>query len=335
MNKLISDLQQKIDNKTKPLGALGELEKLALQIGSIQNTLNPKLSNPTILVFAADHGIEGVSAYPSKVTAQMVLNFLQEGAAINVFCQQHDIAIKVIDAGVNYDFESQSELIDAKIAKGSKNYLHDSAMTMAELNLCFDKSSEIIESVFQGDCNIIGFGEMGIGNTSSASLIMSQLTEIPLSLCVGRGTGLNDEQLQHKLQQLTLAQNRHSNLTDPKQILATFGGFEIAQICGAMLAAYQKNMLLMIDGFIASAAFLVAQHIEPKIQQNAIFCHLSDESGHKLLLKYLKAKPLLQLGMRLGEGTGCAVAYPIINSAVSFLNNMASFDSAGVSNAKN
>ncbi|MEN8218931.1 MAG: nicotinate-nucleotide--dimethylbenzimidazole phosphoribosyltransferase [Pseudomonadota bacterium] len=337
MNTLISALQQKIDNKTKPLGALGELEKLALQIGSIQNTLNPKLSNPTILVFAGDHGIaiEGVSAFPSEVTAQMVFNFLQAGAAINVFCQQHDIAINVIDAGVNYDFEPQSQLIDAKIAKGSKNYLHDSAMTMAELNLCFDKSSEIVETVFQGGCNIIGFGEMGIGNTSSASLIMSQLSGIPLENCVGRGTGLNDEQLQHKLEQLTLAQNRHPNLTQPKEILATFGGFEIAQICGAMLAAYQKNMLLMIDGFIASAAFLVAQHIEPKIQQNAIFCHLSDESGHKLLLEYLNAKPLLQLGMRLGEGTGCAVAYPIINSAVSFLNNMASFDSAGVSNAKN
>ena len=172
---------------------------------------------------------------------------------------------------------------------------------------------------------------MGIANTSSASLIMSQLSGIPLENCVGRGTGLNDQQLQHKLELLTQAQNRHPNLTQPKEILATFGGFEIAQICGAMLAAYQKNMLLMIDGFIASAAFLVAQHIEPKIQQNAIFCHLSDESGHKLLLDYLNAKPLLQLGMRLGEGTGCAVAYPIINSAVTFLNNMASFDSAGVS----
>jgi nicotinate-nucleotide--dimethylbenzimidazole phosphoribosyltransferase len=324
-------LQEKINNKTKPLGALGQLETLALQIGSIQNTLNPKLSNPTILVFAADHGIEGVSAYPSEVTAQMVLNFLQGGAAINAFCQQHDIAIKIIDAGVNYDFQSQAQLIDAKIAKGTKNYLHEMAMTMAELNLCFDKASEIVETVFQRDCNIIGFGEMGIANTSSASLIMSQLSAIPLNLCVGKGTGLNDEQLQHKLELLTQAQNRHPNLTQPKEILATFGGFEIAQICGAMLAAYQKNMLLMIDGFIASAAFLVAQHIEPKIQQNAIFCHLSDESGHKLLLDYLNAKPLLQLGMRLGEGTGCAVAYPIINSAVTFLNNMASFDSAGVS----
>ena len=324
-------LQDKINNKTKPLGALGELEKLALQIGSIQNTLNPKLSNPTILVFAADHGIEGVSAFPSEVTAQMVLNFLQGGAAINVFCQQHDIYIKIIDAGVNYDFQSQTQLIDAKIAKGTKNYLHESAMTMAELNLCFDKSSEIVETVFQGGCNIIGFGEMGIANTSSASLIMNQLSGIPLEKCVGRGTGLSDEQFKNKLKILTEAQNNHPNLTNPKQILATFGGFEIAQICGAMLAAYQKNMLLMIDGFIASAAFLVAQHIEPKIQQNAIFCHLSDESGHKLLLDYLKAKPLLQLGMRLGEGTGCAVAYPIINSAVSFLNNMASFDSAGVS----
>jgi len=333
MNTLTPALQQKIDNKTKPLGALGQLEKLALQIGSIQNTLNPKLSNPTILVFAADHGIaiEAVSAYPSEVTAQMVLNFLQGGAAINVFCQQHNIALEIIDAGVNYDFQSESKLIDAKIAKATKNYLHETAMTETELNLCFEKSAEIVETVFQNGCNIIGFGEMGIGNTSSASLIMSQLCEIPIAKCVGRGTGLNDEQLQNKLELLTQAQNNHPNLKTAKEILATFGGFEIAQICGAMLAGYRNNMLLMIDGFIASAAFLVAQQIQPTIQANAIFCHLSDEQGHKLLLDYLNAKPLLQLGMRLGEGTGCAVAYPIINSAVTFLNNMASFDSAGVS----
>ena len=333
MSTLTPALQQKINNKTKPLGALGDLEKLALQIGNIQNTLNPKLSNPTILVFAADHGIaiEGVSSYPSEVTAQMVVNFLQGGAAINAFCQQHNIVLEIIDAGVNYDFQSEAKLINAKIAKGTKNYLHESAMTDAELNLCFDKSDQIVETVFQSGCNIIGFGEMGIGNTSSASLIMSKICEIPLAKSVGRGTGLNDEQLQTKLKILTQAQDNHPNLTNAKQILATFGGFEIAQICGAMLAAYRKNMLLLIDGFIATAAFLVAQQIQPTIQENAIFCHLSDELGHKLLLDYLNAKPLLQLGMRLGEGTGCAVAYPIINSAVTFLNNMASFDNAGVS----
>ncbi len=324
-------LQEKIDNKTKPVGALGELEKLAEQIGRIQNTLNPKLSNPTILVFAGDHGIQGVSAYPSEVTAQMVLNFLQGGAAINVFCQQHNIALEIIDAGVNYDFPSTSQLIDAKIAKGTQNYLHAKAMTMAELTLCFEKSEKIVETVFQDGCNIIGFGEMGISNTSSASLIMSQLCSIPLAQCVGRGTGLNDEQVQKKLEQLTQAQNHHKNVTGAKNILATYGGFEIAQICGAMLAAYQKNMLLMIDGFIASTAFLVAQQIKPTIQDNAIFCHLSGEQGHKLLLDYLNATPLLQLRMRLGEGTGCAVAYPIINLSVAFLNQMASFDSAGVS----
>jgi nicotinate-nucleotide--dimethylbenzimidazole phosphoribosyltransferase len=333
MNELTVALQEKIDNKTKPLGALGELEKLALQIGCIQNTQNPKLSHPTILVFAGDHGIanEGVSAYPSSVTAQMVHNFLQGGAAINVFCQQHGIALKIIDAGVNDDLPSDSRLISAKIAKGTKNYLYEQAMTQAELNLCLEKAAAIVEIVYQEGCNIIGFGEMGIGNTSSASLIMSQLCHLPLAKCVGRGTGLNDEQLQHKLARLQQAQNNHPNLTDTKEILATFGGFEIAQMCGAMLAAYQKNMLLMIDGFIATSAFLVAQHLQPTIQENAIFCHLSDESGHRLLLDHLKAKPLLQLGMRLGEGIGCAIAYPIIQSAVAFLNQMASFDSAGVS----
>jgi len=333
MTSLISALQEKIDQKTKPLGALGELEKLALQIGGIQNTLNPKLSQPTILVFAADHGIatEGVSAYPTAVTAQMVLNFLQGGAAINGFCQQHQIALKIIDAGVNYDFPPSEQLINAKIAKGTKNYLYDSAMTMTELTHCFNNATEIVEGVFQQGCNIIGFGEMGIGNTSSASLIMSQLCEIPLAKCVGKGTGLNDEQLQHKLARLTQAQNQHPHLTTPQAVLATFGGFEIAQLTGAMLAAYQRNMLLLIDGFIASAAFLVAQRLEPNIQTAAIFCHLSDEAGHQRLLDHLKAKPLLQLNMRLGEGTGCAVAYPLIESAVIFLNQMASFESAGVS----
>lgn len=333
MNQLTAALQQKINDKTKPLGALGELEKLALQIGCLQNTLTPTLSQPTILVFAADHGIatEGVSAYPAAVTAQMVLNFLQGGAAINVFCQQHDIALEIIDAGVNYEFPASSQLIDAKIAKGTKNYLYETAMTMTELNQCFEKATEIVERVFQRGCNIIGFGDMGIGNTSSASLIMSQLCEIPLANCVGKGAGLNDEQLQGKLARLTQAQNQHPDLKNAREVLATFGGFEIAQITGAMLAAYQRNMLLMIDGFIASAAFLVAQRLEPEIQTHAIFCHLSDESGHQLLLDYLKAKPLLQLKMRLGEGTGCAVAYPIIQSAIIFLNQMASFDSAGVS----
>ncbi|MDZ7878327.1 MAG: nicotinate-nucleotide--dimethylbenzimidazole phosphoribosyltransferase [Saprospiraceae bacterium] len=327
-------LQQKIDFKTKPLGALGRLEKLALQIGVVQNTLTPQLRKPTILVFAADHGIarEGVSAYPQEVTYQMVMNFLQGGAAINVFCRQNGVNLKVIDAGVNFDFEKNRQLIDAKIAHGTHSFLHTPAMTAEQVTLCFEKSKNIVTKVKKSGCNVIGFGEMGIGNTSSAAILMHLLTHIPLTQCVGRGTGLDDKQFVKKVDILQNALDNQPVTNDPLPILTTFGGFEIAQICGGMLAAFEQNMLILVDGFIASSAFLVAHKINPNIIENAVFCHLSDEFGHKNMLNYLNVEPILNLQMRLGEGTGCAVAYPIIKSAVEFLNTMASFDSAGVSN---
>ena len=331
---MIEKIKHKIDFKTKPLGSLGALEHIATQICLVQNTLSPKLVNPTLLVFAADHGIakDGVSAYPAEVTPQMVLNFLSGGAAINVFCKQNSITLKIIDAGVNFDFEQNESLIDAKITKGTKSFLNRNAMSAAELELCFTKANEIIETIHKTECNIIGFGEMGIGNTSSASMLMSALCNMPIEDCVGRGTGLDDAQLSRKIEILTTAQANHEKTNDAKELLQFFGGFEIAQICGAMLAAYQKNMVILVDGFIASAAFLCASAINPKIKTNAIFCHQSDEQGHKKILDFLGVKPILNLGMRLGEGTGCAVAYPIIQSAVNFMNEMASFESAGVSN---
>ncbi len=327
-------LQHKIDFKTKPLHALGTLEKLALQIGTIQNTLNPVLKNPTLVVFAADHGIAkaGVSAYPQEVTYQMVINFLQGGAAINVFCKQNNIALKIVDAGVNFDFEPNEALIVAKVGKGTASFLIAEAITKPQLNLCFTNGQNIVNAIFKSGCNTIAFGEMGIGNTSSATLLMSYLCNLPIEKCVGRGTGLNDTQLENKIRVLKQAQAHHGNITDPETVLATFGGFEIAQMCSAMLTACQNNMLILVDGFIASAAFLCAYKINPKIKDNAIFCHLSDEFGHQNLLNYLQVEPLLKLNMRLGEGTGCAIAYPIIQSAVAFLNQMASFENAGVSN---
>jgi nicotinate-nucleotide--dimethylbenzimidazole phosphoribosyltransferase len=330
----IADLQHKIDFKTKPLGALGMLEKIALQIGNIQNTLNPTLTKPTIVVFAGDHGIAnaGVSAYPQEVTFQMVMNFLQGGAAINVFCEQHNIALKVVDAGVNFKFEANPNLIDSKIGFGTKNFLHEQAMTAPELQSCFAKAADTVDQIFNDNCNVIGFGEMGIGNTSSASVIMSVLCDLPIEKCVGRGTGLNDEQLLKKIAILQSAKERHAGKKNPLEVLQTFGGFEVAQICGAMLQAHKNNMLILVDGFIASSAFLVAYKMNPAIFTNAIFCHLSDEFGHKNLLDYIRVDTVLKLNMRLGEGTGCAVAFPIIQSAIAFLNNMASFESAGVSN---
>jgi len=332
--ELKEQLLHKIDLKTKPIGALGTLEKLALQIGMIQGTLSPELNNPTIVVFAGDHGIatQGVSAYPQEVTFQMVLNFLNGGAAINVLCKQHNIQLKIVDAGVNGDFESTNLLIDAKIAKGTSNFVVGNAMTENQLLQCFEHGSNIVSNIHKSNCNIIGFGEMGIGNTSSASLIMSYLCNLPIEQCIGRGAGLNDEQLDHKLDLLKKTQLLHGELSNPSEVLQLVGGFEIAQMCGAMLTAYEKNMVILVDGFIATNAYLAAFKMNPAIKKNAIFCHLSDEFGHANLLNYLGAEPLLKLNMRLGEGTGCATAYPIIQSAISFLNNMASFDSANVSN---
>ncbi len=327
-------LQHKINFKTKPLGALGALEKIALQIGTIQNTLSPQLTKPTIIIFAADHGIakEGVSAYPQEVTFQMVMNFLQGGAAINVFAQQNKIDLKVVDAGVNFDFEANENLIDLKIGRGTNCFLANKAMTDTQIMECIIAPNYTIKKLYEDGCNIIGFGEMGIGNTSAATMLMSNFCNLPIEDCAGRGTGLNNEQLNKKIEILKRAKDFHGEIKDPIQALQAFGGFEIAQMCYAMQRAFEYNMTILVDGFIASTAFLVAYNTNPNILKNAIFCHLSDEHGHKNLLNYLGVEPLLKLGMRLGEGTGCAVAYPLIESAISFLNNMASFESAGVSN---
>lgn len=333
---LAEQITEKINLKTKPQAALGRLEALALQIGLVQNSLNPQLRHPAILIFAADHGIaaSGVSAYPSAVTVQMVRNFLEGGAAINVFCRQHGITLQVIDAGIDFDFESHERLIPAKAGMGTRNFLHEEAMTDAQLQDCFKQAAALVSQQAEKGCNIIGFGEMGIGNTSSASMLMSCLTGLPLAMCVGRGTGLDDEQLKHKLNILTQAKENHSVPANVFDALKCFGGFEIAQMCAGMLQAYKHDMIIMVDGFIASVAYLCAVSINPSLHLNSIFCHESDEQGHKNLLEYLNAKPLLNLSMRVGEGTGCAMAYPLIESAVRFLKEMASFESAGVSQIK-
>lgn len=334
-DEIKSDLQQVINAKTKPLGALGALEAIALQIGQIQNTLTPTLNNPVTLVFAGDHGIvdEGISSYPQAVTAQMVMNFLSGGAAINVFAKQHKIALRVIDSGVNYDFENISDLVHAKIALGTKSFLHATAMNFAQCEQALTTGADFVAKEIDYGTNILGFGEMGIGNTSSASCLMSVLCQLPISQCVGRGTGLDDAGLIKKTEVLQKAIAHHHLVhTNVMEVLATFGGFEIAMMVGAMLGAAQRQATLLIDGFIATAALLVAAKMQPNILQYCIFSHCSDEAGHALMLDHLKAKPLLNLGLRLGEGTGAVLAYPLVQSAVNFLNEMASFEEAGVSN---
>ncbi|GAB3659274.1 hypothetical protein GCM10028791_32650 [Echinicola sediminis] len=335
---LEKELQQKIDLKTKPIGALGTLEKLALQIGLIQQSSSPKLKNPHLAVFAADHGIakEGlVNPYPQEVTFQMVMNFLSGGAAVNVLAKQNQLTVKVIDAGVNHDFGDLTALIDAKIAKGTQNFLYGPAMSASQAAEGLKKGAEIVEKIEASGCNVLGFGEMGIGNTSSAALIMRLICDLPLEDCVGRGTGANEEQLKTKIQTLRQVLAKHSKVDkkDVMEVLSTFGGFEIAQICGGMLKAAEKRMLVLVDGFISTAALLLAHKINPEILSYCIFTHCSGEKGHKSMLEYLKATPLLNLGMRLGEGSGVAVAYPVVQSACTFLNEMASFESAGVSQA--
>jgi len=334
-DRLREALQYKIDSKTKPPGSLGQLEKIALQIGLIQQTLIPCLVDPAIIVFAADHGIvqEGVSPYPQEVTRQMVMNFLHGGAAINVFSRQHGIDLHVIDAGVNADFDGHlSVLHRQKIDYGTANILHGPAMTLVQAEQCLEFGMNAADKFPHQHCNIIGFGEMGIGNTSSAALIMSACTRLPIEECTGRGTGLDDVALNRKIDILKKAQMKNGMPNTPLEILATYGGFEIGQIVGAMLRSVEKNRVILIDGFIASAAYLLAQQIEPRIRDYCIFCHQSHERGHQKLLAFLNVTPLLHLSMRLGEGTGVAIAYPIIRSAVEFLNTMASFESAGVSN---
>lgn len=333
------ELKALIDHKTKPLGSLGMLEGLAQQIGEVLGTTAPVLTAAHLVVFAADHGIalEGVSAFPQEVTRQMVMNFLNGGAAINVFCRQHGLELQIIDAGVNADFDPELPLGAEKVARGTASFLKGPAMSEDQFNVCLAHGEKVVAAIAEKGCNVIGFGEMGIGNTSSAAVLMSLICDLPLADCIGRGTGLDDTQLLRKQSVLEASIANYfvhhgSQPSDIRELMAYFGGFEILEMAGAMIAAVERNMLVLVDGFIATAAYLCALKLNAAVRNKAIFCHQSEEKGHQLLLSYLEARPLLQLGLRLGEGTGCALAYPLLESAVRFLKEMASFDSAAISN---
>ena len=334
------ELQRKIDNKTKPSGSLGQIECLALKIGRIQQTLTPELSTPRFIVFAADHGISaiGISAVSRDVTWQMVENFLTGGAAINVFARMNGIDLAIVDAGIAHDFGKRANLIDAKInPSGTRNYLEEPAMTPAECDAALKKGAEIARGFVKAGARFMGFGEMGIGNTASASLITHCLTGTPLDACVGRGAGLDDAGLARKRALLSKAARRADlpSDADVKTVLREFGGFEIAMMAGAMLGAAELGAALLIDGFIATSALLAASRIAPAIRDYCIFAHHSAEPGHCAQLDTLGAEALLNLNLRLGEGTGAALAWPLVRAAVAMLNEMASFESAGVEKAKN
>ncbi len=327
-----ADIQARIDQKTKPPGALGQLEKLALQIALVQQKARISIERPIMLVFAGDHGIaeEGVSIAPSSVTQQMVLNFLAGGAAINCFCRTNHLPLKVIDAGIKYEIKpAPSALIVQRIAGGTRNLAYEAAMTSDQAEQALLLGKILAEQEITSGSNLLAFGEMGIANSSSAAAMLAALSGAPVTRCVGKGTGINDEQLAKKIVLVSQGVDRVTD-NSPLNVLAELGGFEIAQICGAMLATAQAQKLILVDGFIVSVAALLATRINPNARDYMVFAHKSEEAGHQLLLQLLNAEPLLDLGLRLGEGTGAALALPLLHAATSFYNQMATFESAGV-----
>jgi nicotinate-nucleotide--dimethylbenzimidazole phosphoribosyltransferase len=326
-------LQDKIDNLSKPRGSLGRLEELALQAGLIQQTLSPVLTAPCNVIFAADHGItaERVSVSPPEVTRQQCLHFLKGGGGINVFCRRHGFRLLVVDAGVDGDFPPGCGIIDRKVRKGTRNCVHEAAMTGEEMEWCIDRGAAVVRDVHRAGCNVISFGEMGIGNTSPSSLWMTCLTNIPLSACVGAGAGLSAEGVRHKYRVLRQAlDNYPGNRSAPEEVMRRFGGYEMVMAVGAMLQAAELKMIILTDGFIMTNCLLAASRLYPAILSYAVFGHCSDEAGHRLLLDALHARPLIDLGMRLGEGTGAVCAYPVLDAAVCMINEMDSFDEGKV-----
>ena len=331
-NKLNDKIKHKIDHKTKPLGSLGQLEKLAYQISRIQNTTNPKLNNPYMVVVGSDHNIcqEGVNPNPQEITWQQMINFSKKGGGIGLFSQVYQMNLMVVDAGVDYDLSAFKSIFNAKIKNGSGNFMHEPAMTEAECKQAIENGANIVNDLHARGCNVIGFGEMGIGNTSPASILMSLYCNIPLEKCVGAGSGHNAEGVKRKLQTLQTAVNKQPNLTDPFEILAYFGGLEIATIVGGMLKAAELKMIILNDGFIITSALIAAQALNPLVMEYVIHSHQSKEGGHALMMNYLKAEPILNLDLRLGEGTGAALAFPIIQGAVKMINDMTSFEEAEI-----
>ena len=329
---LRQQLAERIDAKTKPQGSLGQLESVALQLGLIQRSSSPRIVAPHLFVFAADHGVaaEGVSAYAQEVTWQMVMNYLARGAAVNVFANAAGLTLKVVDAGVNHAFDPHPDLLVRKIAAGTRNLAREAAMSMAQAEEAIATGATLMRELAGKGSNLIAFGEMGIGNTTAASALMARLTGLPLDACVGRGTGLDDSGLARKRAVIEAALALHADARTPLAALAALGGFEIAMICGAMLAAAEARMAILVDGFIVGSALLVARALAPHVLDYCIFAHASNEDGHAAMLRHFNAKPLLDLGLRLGEGTGAALAYPLVHAAAAFLESMASFSEAGV-----
>lgn len=337
---LTQALQHKLNNKTKPLGSLGRLEALALQLGEILGTESPALEQPQMVVFAGDHGLtaRGISAFPSDVSWQMVENFLAGGAAVSVLAHQNGISLTVVDCGVSHDFlaglpagTQRPGLLVRKVPGGEQGTADSSvqaAMTAAQCQQALHNGQELVKSL---PGNALLLGEMGIGNTSAASLLLARLTGLDVEVCTGAGTGLDAPAVQRKTAVLREVLARHPEAKAPLDALAALGGFEIATMVGAVLQAATERRVVVVDGFIATSAVLVAHALQPLVLQRCVFAHRSGERGHEFMLQHLGAQALLDLGLRLGEGSGAALAWPLLQSACTILRDMASFEAAGVS----
>lgn len=333
-SELELELQNILDQKTKPVGSLGQLESIAMQLGLIQESTKVLLKNPVMLTVASDHNIieEGFGSAPAEVTWQQVLNFIDGGGAIGAFCSKVGMELKVVDAGVDYDFDDHPNLIKAKVRRGTRNFLKQHAMTDEECLEAIENGRSIVRELATTGTTIVGFGEMGIGNTSPSSALLSVFSGLDIGDCTGFGAGIDNEALDLKTRTLKKAIDNHGISDSPIENLAKFGGLEIATIVGGILEAAANRMVILIDGFITTAAFLVAYEIEPLVKDYSLFSHSSKEPGHVKMLDHIGAEPILDLGLRLGEGTGAALAFPIVEVAVDMLNNMTSFKEAKVFN---
>ena len=327
-------IQDKIDNLNKPKGSLGVLEELAMQVCLIQQTLTPSLANPCHLLLGGDHGIEreGVSVSPREVTWQQMINFTKGGGGVNMFCRQHGFKLRIVDVGVDYDLSKIPGIIDRKIARGTKNFLYEPAMSEEEFDQAIEIGASLVDDCIAEGCKVLCIGEMGIANTSPSSIWMSLFCDIPLDECIGAGAGLDTPGIRHKYEVLSKAVVNSKLYTQNStlSILRYFGGFEMITAVGAMLRAAEQHLVILVDGFIMTACALAACRLYPEAQEYMTFGHCGDESGHRRMLDALHAKPLLSLGLRLGEGTGALCAFPIVDSAVRMINEMNNFDTASI-----
>lgn len=338
-------IQEKIDNLNKPKGSLGRLEELAMQVCLIQQTLEPSLAHPCHLLLGGDHGIEreGVSVSPREVTWQQMINFTRGGGGVNMFCRQHGFKLRVVDVGVDYDLVSAISpknagnilFLDRKIARGTRNFLHEPAMSEEEFDSAIQTGCQLVDDCIAEGCRVLSIGEMGIANTSPSSIWMSLFCHLPLQECIGAGAGLDTPGIRHKYEVLSQAMknfeaHRIQEGNEIHEAIRYFGGFEMVAAIGAMLRAAEKHLLVMVDGFIMTACALAALQLYPAARDYMVFTHCGDESGHKKMLDAMGARPLLHLGLRLGEGTGALCAFPIIDSAVRMINEMNNFDNAKI-----